>query len=123
MGGFADQFAELIVPTQFDLLGETWAYTPAGGEASNVVVVPGPEEVRHEDRGGKKAIRERSLLVRTSEVTVATLQDATFANAARSYSVLRVESLSEDTGVATVRVIHVAEASRSRPGLRDGPSW
>ena len=120
---FADLFAELVVPSHFAHFGQTWSYTPAGGEATDVVVIPGPEEVRHEDQGGKKTVRTRSLAVETADVTVATLQDAKFANATRSYSVERIEGLSEDSGVVTVRVVHVDEATRARPALRDGPRW
>lgn len=38
--GFADLFAELVVPAQFDQLGETWSYDPAGaGTARDVAVI------------------------------------------------------------------------------------
>ena len=121
--GHADDFSAAALADHFAVFGQTWSYTPAGGEAADVVVIPGPEEVRHEDQGGKKTVRTRSLAVETADVTVATLQDAKFANATRSYSVERIERLSEDSGVVTVRVVHVEEAARARPALRDGPRW
>jgi len=120
--GHADDFAAAGLPDHFAVMGETWSYTPAGGEASDVDAIPGPEEVRFEGTGnGRKTIRERSLTVKTADVTLATVQNATFGNGTRTYSVARVEMVSEDVGVATVRLVHAAERDRARPGLRDGP--
>ena len=126
MSSFGIDFASAAKPAHFDIFGEDASYTPSGGEASDVTVVVGREEVRQDEQGGKKTIRERSFALKTSEVTLATLVDAVITyprSGGRAYSVSRIEATNEACGIVEVRAVHVAEATRERPGLRGGPSW
>jgi len=58
--GFAELFAELVEPSQFDLLGQTASYDPAGaGAARNVTVIVAEVDPETVDEEYVERSRER----------------------------------------------------------------